>query len=204
MPMLTGPDVVRERVHEQLGRMPGAVVTDDPHGGLVLVRGDRVTAIQVVGLQPDVTLVVVYAVIATDVPELDEACRFLATRSMGLPLVHFELLGSTLVAAHGLLGEFLASPELQAAVEAVTDAAETLGPQVCARFGGRLLGASPLPVTQPRPSVDVPVVAAPVSPRSPDRSRLRRVLRGVGATLVWLLVGLILLGALVSWWRGWP
>ncbi len=141
MAALTGPDVVRERVREQLGRIPGEVTAGED-GGFLVARGTRVTAVLVIGLQPDVTLVAVYAVLATDVADVDGACRFLATRDLDLPLVHFELVddGKALIAVQGLLGEFLSGPDLAAAVDAVSDAAETLGPEVDARPGGHTGG----------------------------------------------------------------
>lgn len=160
MTALTGPDVVRERVREQLGRIPGEV-TAGQDGGFLVARGTRVTAVLVIGLQPDVTLVAVYAVLATDVADVDGACRFLAARDLDLPLVHFELVddGKALIAVHGLLGEFLSGPDLAAAVDAVSDAAATLGPEVSARTGGAA-GGSHVPVAPVvRPAPYLPVLA---------------------------------------------
>lgn len=154
MTALTGPDVVRERVREQLGRVPGEISTGQ-NGAFLVARGPNLTAVQVVGLQPDVTLVVVFAVVATDVVRLDGACRLLAARALDLPLVHFELVddGKALIAVHGLLGEFVSGPDLLAAVDAVSDAAAALGPEVSGRFGGA-----------------VPALATPVDPTTPDWS----------------------------------
>lgn len=146
MSALTGPDVVRERVRDRLDRIAGEV-TVGKDGGFLVSRGTRVTAVQVIGLQPDVTLVLVFAVVATEVGRLDEACRFLATRDLDLPLVHFELVDAhALVAVHGLLGELLSGADLAAAIDAVDAAAAALGPEVRGRFGGALanLAAAPM------------------------------------------------------------
>lgn len=204
MTALTGPTVVRERVREQLDRIPGDVTTGRD-GGFLVSRGTRVTAVQVIGLQPDITLVVVFAVVATDVVQPDGACRFLATRDLDLPLVHFELLdeGKALIAVHGLLGEFLSGPDLAAAIDAVSDAATTLGPEVSARFGGALLDlATPVDPTTPdwlyqpvRPAASAQLVSPAPSAGS---SRPSRLWPAVGASVLGValvVAGWVLWGA---------
>jgi hypothetical protein len=145
-------------------------------------------------------LVLVFAVVATDLHQLNGACRFLATRDLDLPLVHFELVGDgkAIVAVHGLLGEFLSGPDLDAAIDAVGDAAETLGPQVRSRFGG---GA----VTDLAPRVDptgpdwLPQSVRPVaSMRGPTRARPSRRL----AVTLSALVAALIVAASVSWGAG--
>jgi hypothetical protein len=200
MSALTGPAVVQERVRAQLERIPGEVSTGQ-NGSLLVSRGTRVTAVQVIGLQPDVTLVVVFAVVATDVVELDGACRFLATRGLDLPLVHFELVddGKALIAVHGLLGEFVSGPDLVAAVDAVGDAAETLGPEVSGRFGGALLALA-TPVEPATPDwLHQPVRVAPsAQPATPDRPAHP----GRRAAIATYVVAALVAAAWVLWGAG--
>jgi hypothetical protein len=197
MAALTGPAVVRDRVREQLGRVPGEVSTAQ-NGAFLVSRGPHVTAVQVIGLQPDVTLVFVFAVVATNVVQLDGACRLLATRGLDLPLVHFELVddGKALIAAHGLLGEFVSGPDLVAAVDAVSEAAETLGTEVRGRFGGTTTVQS-APV-DPTGSAWLfqPVRDAPSRPAPSARTVTRASMVAVTASA--LVVALVL--ATSIWW----
>lgn len=215
MEALTGPAVVRERVRDQLGRVSGVVTTGE-NGVFLVARGTGFTGVQVVGLQPDVTLVVVFAVVATEVARVDPACRFLATRALDLPLVHFELVddGKTLIAVHGLLGEFVSGPDLAAAVDAVSAAAETWGPEVRERFGGRAVidAVAPGALTQPRqqyPPVRGPSEAPERRSWTAPRSRVAAfALTALGVALVvaaWIwwgagsaLAAVLVLGPL--WW----
>lgn len=197
MAALTGPTVVRDRVGEQLARLPGAITTRQD-GAFLVSRGTQVAAVQVIGVQPDVTLVLVYAVVATEVPLVDEACRFLATRDLGLPLVHFELVdGGNLIAAHALLGEFLSGPHLVAAIDAVSAAAEILGPQVRSRFGGDAI-ANLVPPVDRTTSDWLTRSVQPVSSgvRVPGRTS-----RAV-AVAVWALLILLVTAAFTLWGAG--
>lgn len=220
MQALTGPEIVRERVREQLGRLPGDVMST-ADGAFLVRRGEDVTAVQVVGLQPDVTLVVVFGLVAVEVPQLDGACRFLAARELDLRLVHFELIADAhaLIAVHGLLGEFLAGPELDAAIDAVADAAGTLGAQVRARFGGTLpdLAAPSLRPAVPQSLLPVPTASGARRSGAPAGVRARAVLLLVlalalvaGAWVGWgalsglavaLVLGSLLAGFVVARWK---
>jgi hypothetical protein len=201
MAALTGPEVVRERVREQLGRITGAVTAGND-GAFIVSRGGHVAVVQVVALQPDVTLVVVYAVVATNVVQVDAACRFLATRDLDLPLVHFELVadGKAFLAAHGLLGEFVSGPELVAAIDAVADAAGMLRPLVVARFGGNLLGLDASVGDTTPDWLYQPVRSASAAQPPADRARLapsrRRVILAVTS------VGALVAAAWVLWGAG--
>lgn len=195
MAALTGPTVVQERVQEQLARLPGAMATRQD-GAFLVSRGSRVTAVQVIGLQPEITLVLVYAVVATDVPLVDGACRFLAARDLDLPLVHFELVdGRHLLAVHALLGEFLSGPDLAAAIDAVSAAAEAFGPRIRSTFGGGDT-ADLAPPTDPTTAARVtrPVSMMP-SGRTVAPARTSRTIAVAATVLVVTLVA----GA-VAWW----
>lgn len=137
MTPLTGPTVVREVVEQQLRRIHGRAEVD--HGGDFVVRSGEVIAwIRVQGLQPDLTAVVVFAIIAGPLERVDEACRFLAAESLEMPLGHFELHGDgrAIAVSHTLLGEFLSGEELRGAIEVVVSAASEYGPRVRREYGG--------------------------------------------------------------------
>jgi hypothetical protein len=141
MSALTGPAVVREVVEQKLRDIDGDVVTDG-QGDFVVQRGEISARVKVLGLEQDVTAVLVFAVVAVDIERLEEACRFLAAASLELPLAHFELHEGmrTIIASHTLLGELLSGGELRAAISGVTGAAAAYGPVLRTRFGAVAAG----------------------------------------------------------------
>lgn len=139
MTPLTGPSVVRELVEQQLRGLYGAAEVDQ-QGNFFVRRGEVTAWLRILALQPDLTGVVVFAIVSGPLDRVDDACRFLAAESLELPIGHFELHteGRALTVSHTLLGEFLSSEELRAAVDAVISAADTYGPRVRAEFGATL------------------------------------------------------------------
>lgn len=201
MSPLTGPAVVREVVGQKLSALDGCVVAD-VEGDFVVSRASTSARVKVVGLEPDVTAVLVFAVVAVGVERLDEACRFLAVESLELPLAHFELhqgLG-VIVASHTLLGEFVSAEELRAAIAGVTDAAAAYGPLVRERFGAAA-AQGPTP-----PTVDTHEPLRPAMDRSgiltgqPRRRAVALPPAGIAALLLLAGCATVALGVLSSWW----
>jgi hypothetical protein len=197
---LTGTSVVRDVVEDKLRRLIGEPVVDKDGDFVVRRDGDTIW-IRIMALQPDVTLVMLFAFVAGDVAQPDRASRFLAAKSLDMPMCHFELHGGRhIVASHSLLGEFLSTGELKAALDSVGAAVREYGPQVRQRFGG-----SPVPGTDPEGprATDVQdLLAGRLDGMHPERRRRQGLARLVGGLVGVLAVVLawVVYGTTGSWW----
>lgn len=183
MTPLTGPSVVRELVEQQLRRLYGAAEVDQ-QGDFFVRRGEVTAWLRILALQPDLTGVVVFAIVSGPLERVDDACRFLAAESLELPIGHFELHseGRAVTVSHTLLGEFLSGEELRAAVDAVISTADTYGPRVREEFGAVLPSAAaataPTPPSaaslSPQQSEELQRLLTAIVAQAPEPERLQR------------------------------
>lgn len=134
---------LREKLDGYL-RDPAMNVRVDDEGDFMVTYGRGVTWIRPVPWTEGRTLARVWSITNVGMPVDGELTKFLLTANAKIPFGGFRLDPSVpaVMLVHSLLGEYLNRNELLTAVAAVATVANQYGPEIKARFGGKLFTES--------------------------------------------------------------
>jgi hypothetical protein len=130
---------LREKLDGYLQGTPIDVSVDD-EGDFMVPYGAAVTWVRPVDWTEGRTLARVWSITNVGVPVNGELTKYLLTANASIVFGGFrvEPAPPSVVLVHYLLGDYLNRNELLTAVAAVATTANHYGPQIKARFGGRL------------------------------------------------------------------
>jgi hypothetical protein len=119
-------------------------VSIDADGDFMVPYGSGITWVRPDDWTDGRTLVRVWAITNVELPVDGELTRFLLTANARILFGGFRLEPSppAVMLVHYLLGDYLNRNELLTAVAAVATAADHYGPEIKARFGGKLFNES--------------------------------------------------------------
>lgn len=137
----TATAALREKLDGYL-RSTSVGVSVDGEGDFMVPYGSGITWVRPVDWTEGRTLVRVWSITNVDLPLDGELTRFLLTANAQIVFGGFRLEPPAVILVHYLLGDYLNRNELLTAVAAVATTADHYGPEIKARFGGRLFKES--------------------------------------------------------------
>lgn len=134
---------LREKLDGYL-RSTAVGVSVDAEGDFMVRYGSGITWVRPVDWTVGRTLVRVWSITNVGLPVDSELTRFLLTANARILFGGFRLEPAppAVTLVHYLLGDYLNRNELLTAVAAVATTADQYGPEIKARFGGRLFNES--------------------------------------------------------------